>query len=504
MKRVTKNFRWVGLVLLLFTGGLFAQPANDDCSSATNITTLDGTCQTGFTTVAATNDVGVGGCMSGSENVWFTFTAQGPTATVTINGANGSRPEVAVLFYTPTQCDLASGLVVDCQSLNGNYSTITASPTGLTTGTVYYVMVTNSTGGTAGAFDICIDNPIPVPASGQDCSSSVQVCSSSPFSGNSSGPGVQEMNITNAGCLGVENNSSWYTFTANTSGTVEMSISPQNGSDDYDFAIWGPNGTCPPTSAPIRCNFAAFPRLFGCGSNSNPTGLAAGETATTAAACDNQAFLAPLNVTAGETYILMVDGFTAASQPFDLTWGGTASLDCGLLDANSIRLEAQVEEGGVRLNWRGESDQLIQDLQLQRQVDAQSWETIHMEQKSAPLAAFTPKYTDQNPRYDALNYRVVVTDVNGFQGYSNVIRVALEADEIFIFPNPASSLMRVSLPVSRTAYQWSLVDAMGRVVDQGVEDSTQLELHRKGQAAGVYYLKVVGEQGSQVKQIIWR
>ena len=80
-----------------------------------------------------------------------------------------------------------------------------------------------------------------------NCLGATTICSDNTFSGNSSGFGTQELNSSNDGCLSGEHQSSWYFFQATAAGTIEFTISPQNGTDDYDFAIWGPY---PSTSTP--------------------------------------------------------------------------------------------------------------------------------------------------------------------------------------------------------------------------------------------------------------
>jgi len=441
--------------------------------------------------------------MSGSNNVWFSFTAQGTISTVTVNGANNSRPEISILYYTPTDCDLASGVLVACESNNGNYSSITETVSALVIGRTYYVMVTNNSGGNPGAFDICIDNPAPLPTSGQDCSSAVGVCSNSPFTGNNQGSGIQELNAANSGCLFVENNSSWYTFTAQTSGTIELTISPQNGSDDYDFAIWGPGATCAPTSSPIRCNYAAYPRLFGCGSNTNSTGMRTGEFFTSVGACGSRSFLAPLIVTAGESYVLLVDGYTPASQPFDLNWGGTASLDCSVLNINDLRLSARLETNGVALKWVAERHEATASLEVERSSQLGVWETVEQDLTTANERLPEGNYHDSNPPVGELRYRIRTTSLEGKTAFSNEIEVDFSRKEVQVFPTPATSDVQVRVPDEVPGGTWRLTDAFGQVKATGSIDAAQFTVSRNQFPAGMYTLRVVTPSGPSVHTFIW-
>lgn len=111
----------------------------------------------------------------------------------------------------------------------------------------------------------CNECSVPPPAPPTDCIGGITVCDDATFSGNSSGSGsINDLNITNQGCLGSgENQSSWYLFSPASDGDIGFTISPGIGVD-YDFAVWGPfpEGStaadlCPPTGLPIRCSYAS-------------------------------------------------------------------------------------------------------------------------------------------------------------------------------------------------------------------------------------------------------
>jgi|SRR5690554_751071 len=164
----------------------------------------------------------------------------------------------------------------------------------------------------------------PPPSTPQDCEGATMVCSNDNFSGNSNGYGIDEINGSNSGCLSWEHQSSWYYVNVGISGTLEMAISPVNGTDDYDWAIWGPfdavtaAANCSPITTPIRCSYAAG------GGN---TGMGNGATDLSEDAFGNK-WVAPLNVQAGEIYILLIDNYSISNNPFDLEWDGTAGLAC--------------------------------------------------------------------------------------------------------------------------------------------------------------------------------
>lgn len=85
------------------------------------------------------------------------------------------------------------------------------------------------------------------------------ICNTYNTTPSGTGPGGQygELSSSTDGCLSGEHNSTWLTITILNSGTLTFVIDPNNNSNDFDFAIWGPGSNCPPSNNPIRCSFAA-------------------------------------------------------------------------------------------------------------------------------------------------------------------------------------------------------------------------------------------------------
>ena len=156
-----------------------------------------------------------------------------------------------------------------------------------------------------------------------DCGTALPTCGGSAISYTPTGPGLILEDL--GGCLVADEHFSvWYTFTAATTGTLEFTITPNVFTDDYDFAVYGPNVPCGNLGGPIRCNFSGA---------DGPTGLGMGATnpnggGGTAAGQWSSA----LNVIAGETYFLVVDNYLSSANGFVMTFGGTASLTSPFLN----------------------------------------------------------------------------------------------------------------------------------------------------------------------------
>lgn len=317
---------------LLLIGGYsigFAQPANDACSGAQAVIP-NGGCTNGTTTNSNDTWIGSVGCQGGggSNEVWYTFTATANQLNFTINSTGIGNDVEFILAESP--CGNCGCAFTIAGSICGP-APLTDSITGLNVGAVYYVTVSSS--GTDGDFSVCMDNITAVPIPGQDCNTATSLCDTSSFgigtisSGNGAINGAaSEEDVAALTCFGTsERQSQWYHFSANQSGTIEFNVNPINSGDDYDWALFDiTNSGCNLNSgsAPVvACNWS------GC---TNATGISSAATSepgvrTGGSGCFGgpAAWLqTPPNLTAGNSYALLIDNFSASNSGFNFTWGG--------------------------------------------------------------------------------------------------------------------------------------------------------------------------------------
>lgn len=268
----------------------------------------------------------------------------------------------------------------------------------------------------------------------QNCSNAVQVCDDNSFSGNSSGYGIQELTNSNSGCLGVENQSSWYFFQASTSGAIGMTITT---TVDYDFAIWGPNPDCAALGSPVRCSFSASSGNTGLGNGANDLSEGTG----------GNRWVALLNVTAGETYVLLIDNYTANSTPFTLNWAflNGASLNCTPLPIDLLSFTGKhvPETNANLLEWRAAKEFNNDHYLLERSEDAVNWTPIAKikgKNNSGPVNDYS--FNDYGFSVKSTNYyRLSQTDLDGTKKVFNqlVIDNTSFDDDLSIYPNPTEN-----------------------------------------------------------------
>ncbi|WP_101449842.1 hypothetical protein [Aquimarina sp. MAR_2010_214] len=99
-----------------------------------------------------------------------------------------------------------------------------------------------------------------------DCVNSIIVCGNTNLELNSNGTGINDFALpgNNAPtCSFTESQSLWLRVNIVQSGTLAFTITPESAStsEDYDFAVYGPNVTCSTLGSSIRCSSTNPPQL---------------------------------------------------------------------------------------------------------------------------------------------------------------------------------------------------------------------------------------------------
>jgi gliding motility-associated-like protein len=301
-------------IFLLCTAFLFAQvPSNDTCGNALAVA-LPGSGSVCFNSsnLNATSDNSTNACDTGAagNEVWYTFIASNANNTITIT-PNGATPITdAVVTLITSGC--AAGTYDVCNAATGSNPAITTL--GLTPGTQVWFSVESN--GTDGTFQVCIDSTPPAASPGNTCASATNICDKS----NISVPDLTGFTASGVqpACFGAAvRKDVWVQFTVGVTGTLEFMGTPI-AADEYDWALYNVTSGCLGTLVSCNYNYATGGPMS-CGTPGAPFGMLA---VTTGQLCPAE-FNAPITVTAGQTYALLIDNFSQTNNGFDLQWGGT-------------------------------------------------------------------------------------------------------------------------------------------------------------------------------------
>jgi hypothetical protein len=291
---------------------------------------------------------------------------------------------------------------------------------------------------------------------------------------NQGSSSVEEITYQSSGCWqgAGEISTSWFYFTALTSGTIEITFDGPNG-QDYDFAVYGPstNGVppCPSNTgdSPIRCSYSAA---------ANPVGIGNGATDYYEDAAGD-GWVAPLNVIAGETYVLAFNIFQNGNpQPvIDATFGGTGTLDCtpvnNVLPITLQTLEAMNQGSKNLITWITNSEQNNDYFTVERSSDLEDWVEVG-QVKGAGNSQSPLMYSLEDYEYFSplTYYRLRQTDFNQNSTYSEVVSVKTSLrEDVFmseIYPNVTDETFNFQIEgaVGDVPLGLTILDTFGKVV----------------------------------------
>ncbi|TXF89925.1 hypothetical protein FUA23_08175 [Neolewinella aurantiaca] len=333
----------------------WAQPANDECTNAIMLPMEREFCtgNAGATNIGATRSFADANqydvCISDPDemkDVWFAFVALENSARITVDGRiigneRGSLREPQMTVYEGG-CDggLTRNEALICKSPLNNIHGVNAIVPNLIVGETYYILV-GAHEGKEGTFELCVNQFDAVPEPDADCPTGVVLCDKSPFSVQFlSGNGLIREDLQADGCVAndcnpTEDNSAWYKWTCDQSGTLGFTITPLGtaANEDIDFAVYElPNGVddCSGRQT-LRCMYSGE-------TSGNPdelnlpclgaTGLSVNDTDTgESCGCQtgNNNFAAAIDMVAGRSYALVVFNFSASGDGFDMEFNGTGT-----------------------------------------------------------------------------------------------------------------------------------------------------------------------------------
>lgn len=183
----------------------------------------------------------------------------------------------------------------------------------------------------------------------KDCATALELCGDSPFHiVPAAGIGVADADIDYT-CVFQEYNSMWVKWTVMEDGIISFILTPDSSWQDLDFVVYqlGGENDCL-DKIPIRCmaagaNTGQPPHTWvNC---TGATGLAPGNTDTEElGGCQpgSNNFLAPIQATAGDQYVMLINEFSDSGYGYTLSFTGTAVLSCISGTSNPELVKPQV------------------------------------------------------------------------------------------------------------------------------------------------------------------
>lgn len=297
----------------------------------------------------------------------------------------------------------------------------------------------------------------------------------------------------NFGCLQIgESNSTWMYVNISGGGNLEFTFGgggTQTGF--YDWIMYPANIDCATiaagTTAPVRCNWN--------NADNGGTGLAA----TPPVGGDTGNYEPPLNVNAGEIYIICFSNYSSVTTSVPLQFGGTATVSCTPLPVELLSFNAILtEERQIRLRWATISEKENDFFSIERSEDGVNFESIGFVEgvgNSTELEEYG--FMDDHPVPGGISYyRLKQVDNSGEFEYSNVAAVDVPMEDLVeVYPNPSYGSLIIRTGVEETSMlSVKLTNLSGRVIYQDriqvMNGKADVDLNMIN--PGVYTIEVTG------------
>jgi len=170
-----------------------------------------------------------------------------------------------------------------------------------------------------------------------------------------------------------------------------------------------------------------------------------------------------------------------------------------------ISFNAYPENGEVKLEWSTASETDNAFFTIQKSTYGHGWITVQKISGSG-TSNNIENYTayDLTPFPGISYYRLMQTDIDGKQTFSPIISIDLgnKNADITVYPNPATSLIRISFPTTGR-YEVSILNISGQIINNtNLTTSDNLVLNVSGYKAGVYFVRVIHDGITETKKLI--
>lgn len=297
------------------------------CSQDAEYTNV-GSTPSGFTLPVCSATPGI------TQDVWFRFNCIGTDISITVSGG-GNKGTIKNPIITVISGDCAATQLTEfaCQDATSNITQLYKA--GAILGTLYYIRI-STTPGNAGTFTMCVNNVTPTANPGADCEGAVKLCSKDPVTvpalkgggKNPNEPEVATCMYTNSAFMNAEQNSCWYYWVCDQSGTLTFDLIPVDPASDIDFNLYSlTSGTDVCKNRKLEVCSATSCKL-----PNGATGLNMTETdifepqgclAATPAASKNT-YVKYIEMVSGTTYALLINNASTQSG-FNISFGGTGT-----------------------------------------------------------------------------------------------------------------------------------------------------------------------------------
>lgn len=276
-----------------------------------------------------------------------------------------------------------------------------------------------------------------------DCTDAILLCGNTPVGVEPQGVGFDEFSLPGnfaPPCYSFNNQTVWFRVEINQAGTLGFDVIPNNGTDDYDFAVYGPVTDCANLGMSIRCS-STNPQAAGVSAN---TGLNATETDfSEGPGANGNGYLKQLDTQAGETYYILLDR-AIGSSGFQINLNGTAALPQSP-DFNSPQdIEAcdddDTEDGFTSFNLANQASAITRNYPNSRVTFHETLNDANLNQNPIPAGTYTNTIVNSQTIYARVSSIIgPCTEITSFDLIVNPLPTYTNPNTLYICNAPGAA-----------------------------------------------------------------
>ena len=176
------------------------------------------------------------------------------------------------------------------------------------------------------------------------------------------------------------------------------------------------------------------------------------------------------------------------------------------LPVELVSFKAEKAENAVKVTWSTASEKNNAYFVIERSADGKNFTAAgQVEGNGTTSAAKNYAFLDKNPLNNVSYYRLKQVDLDGAFEYSQIVKVMFSNKNTGLslnaFPNPTTDNVNVQVSGLNSAATLQVIDLTGRVLgEQQIVNDAKVNL--AAYPAGIYYIKLVSENGTSSLKVI--
>jgi hypothetical protein len=165
-------------------------------------------------------------------------------------------------------------------------------------------------------------------------------------------------------------------------------------------------------------------------------------------------------------------------------------IPCFPLPVSILSFEANKVGNEVKLAWVTENEKNASHFEIQHSTDAINFLNIGGVTALNGALKNSYEFPHKNPASGVNYYRIKQIDIDGKYAFTMIRNIMFgQAEDVIIYPNPASDVLSVSINNFKKATEAKLINQFGQVVKSQLITKANIELNIQDLPIGVYYFE---------------